>query len=45
MKLKGLLTLKALSINSIMDIISYSLEIKNGLSVSYSNKRFATLFF
>ena len=45
MKLKGLLTLKALSINSIMDIISYSLEIKNGLSISYSNKRFATLFF
>ena len=28
-----------------MDIISYSLEIKNGLSISYSNKRFATLFF
>ena len=45
MKLKGLLTLKALSINSIMDIISYSLEIKNGLSVSYEGKRFATLFF
>ena len=45
MKLKGLLTLKALSINSIMDIISYSLEIKNGLSVSYKDKRFATLFF
>lgn len=45
MKLKGLLTLKTLSIDSIMDIISYSLEIKNGLSVSYSNKRFATLFF
>lgn len=45
MKLKGLLTLKDLSINSIMDIISYSLEIKNGLSISYSGKRFATLFF
>ena len=45
MKLNGLLTLKALSINSIMDIISYSLEIKNGLSVSYEGKRFATLFF
>ena len=45
MKLKGLLTLKALSVHSIMDIISYSLEIKNGLSVSYLNKRFATLFF
>ena len=45
MKLKGLLTLKALSTNSIMDIISYSLEIKNGLSVSYEGKRFATLFF
>ena len=45
MKLKGLLTLKTLSIDSIMDIISYSLEIKNGLSVSYEGKRFATLFF
>jgi len=45
MKLKGLLTLKDLSTKSIMDIISYSLDIKNGLSVSYSNKRFATLFF
>ena len=45
MKLKGLLTLKSLSVHSIMDIISYSLEIKNGLSVSYSNKRFAALFF
>ena len=45
MKLKGLLTLKDLSTKSIMDIISYSLDIKKGLSVSYSNKRFATLFF
>ena len=45
MKLNGLLTLKDLSTKSIMDIISYSLDIKNGLSVSYSNKRFATLFF
>ena len=45
MKLKGLLTLKDLSTKSIMDIISYSLDIKNGLSISYSNKRFATLFF
>ena len=45
MKLKGLLALKDLSTKSIMDIISYSLDIKKGLSVSYSNKRFATLFF
>lgn len=45
MKLKGLLTLKDLSTKSIMDIISYSLDIKNGLSVSYEGKRFATLFF
>ena len=45
MKLNGLLTLKSLSVHSIMDIISYSLEIKNGLSVSYEGTRFATLFF
>lgn len=45
MKLKGLLTLKDLSINSIMDILNYSLEFKHGLCVSYHDKRFATLFF
>jgi len=45
MKLKGLLTLKNLSTDQIMDILNYSLNLKNGLSVSYLGKRFATLFF
>lgn len=45
MKLKGLLTLKDLSTQKIEDILSYSLKIKNGLHVSYSGKKFVTLFF
>ena len=45
MKLKGLLTLKNLSTDQIMDVLNYSLNLKNGLSVSYLGKRFATLFF
>ena len=45
MRLNGLLTLKQLSISKIMDILNYSLEFKNGLCVSYSGKRFATIFF
>lgn len=45
MKLNGLLTLKNLSTDQIMDILNYSLKLKNGLSVSYLGKRFATLFF
>ena len=45
MKLKGLLTLKDLSTSKIMDLLNYSLKLKNGLSVSYSSKKFATLFF
>ena len=45
MKLKGLLTLKALTTEKILDILSYSLIIKKGLHVSYCNKKFVTLFF
>ena len=45
MKLKGLLTLKNLSTSKIMDLLEYSLKLKKGLSVSYSSKKFATLFF
>ena len=45
MKLKGLLTLKNLSTEKIMDILSYSLKIKQGLHVSYQCKKFVTLFF
>lgn len=45
MKLKGLLTLKDLSAEKIMDVLSYSLKIKQGLHVSYHGKKFVTLFF
>ena len=45
MKLKGLLTLKDLSTEKIMDLINYALELKKGSRVSYSGKRFVTLFF
>ena len=45
MKLRGLLTLKSLSTEKIMDILSYSLKIKQGLHVSYKCKKFVTLFF
>ncbi len=45
MKLKGLLTLKELSTSKIMELLSYSLQLKNGLHVSYENKKFVTLFF
>ena len=45
MKVKGLLTLKALSTEKIIDVLNYSLIIKKGLHVSYCNKRFVTLFF
>ena len=45
MKLKGLLTLKDLSVEKIMDLLSYSLKLKTGYQVSYENKRFVTLFF
>ena len=45
MNLKGLLTLKDLSVEKIMDLLSYSLKLKTGYQVSYENKRFVTLFF
>ena len=45
MKVKGLLTLKSLSNEQIHDIISFSILLKQGLDVSYSGKKFSTLFF
>ena len=45
MSLKGLLTLKDLSTEKIMDLIEYSLKLKKGSRVSYSDKKFVTLFF
>ena len=45
MAVKGLLTLKDLSTEKIVDIIEYSLKLKKGTSVSYLGKKFVTLFF
>lgn len=45
MAVKGLLTLKDLSTEKIVDIIEYSLKLKKGASVSYLGKKFVTLFF
>ncbi len=43
--MKGLLTLKDLSTNQIMDIIKYAIDLKNGKVVKYQDKKFATLFY
>lgn len=43
--MKGLFTLKDLSIEQIEEIIRYALKLKKGYKVSYSDKKFATLFF
>lgn len=45
MKIRGLLTLKDLSTEKIMDLIEYSLVLKKGSRVSYCGKKFVTLFF
>lgn len=43
--MKGLLTLKELSTDKIIEIIEYAISLKQGLSVSYESKKMATLFF
>ncbi len=43
--MKGLLTLRELSTEKILQIIEYAIQLKQGLSVSYKNKKMATLFF
>ena len=43
--MKGLLTLQELTTEQIMDLIRYAIELKGGKSVSYPNKKMATLFF
>ena len=45
MAIKGLLTLKDLSTEKIVDIIEHSLNIKKGSRASYAGKKFVTLFF
>ena len=43
--MKGLVTLKQLSVKQIVELIDFSISLKRGLSVSYPSKKFATLFF
>ena len=43
--MRGLLTLNNLSNEQIHDIISFSILLKQGFDVSYSGKKFSTLFF
>ena len=43
--MKGLLTLKDLSTNKIIDIINYAIELKKGKQISYPGKKMATLFY
>ena len=43
--MKGLLTLKALKTNKIMELIEYAIKLKNGYVVKYPDKKVATLFF
>ncbi len=43
--MKGLCTLNSLSKEKILEIIQYAIRLKQGLSVSYENKKMATLFF
>ncbi len=43
--MKGLLTLKDLETNKIIELIEYAIKLKNGYSVKYPNKKVATLFF
>ena len=43
--MNGLLTLKELSTDKIIEIIKYAIELKNGKKVSYPEKKIATMFF
>lgn len=43
--MKGLFNLKRLKTEEIVDILNEAEELKHGLHISYSGKRFATLFF
>lgn len=43
--MRGLLTLKELSTEKIIEIIEYAIELKNGKKVTYQGKKMATLFY
>ena len=43
--MRGLLTLKELSVEKVREIINYALKLKKGYRISYPDKKMATLFF
>lgn len=43
--MRGLLTLKELSTEKIMELIQYAIKLKKGFRISYPDKKIATLFF
>ena len=43
--MRGLLTIKDLSTNKIMELIKYAEKLKRGFRISYPDKKIATLFF
>ena len=43
--MRGLLTLKELKTEKIIELVEYAIKIKNGYKVSYPGKKVATLFF
>ncbi len=43
--MRGLLTLKDLSTEKILELIKYALKLKKGFRISYPDKKIATLFF
>ena len=43
--MRGLLTLKELKTEKIIELVEYAIKIKNGYQVSYPGKKVATLFF
>lgn len=43
--MRGILTLKELSTEKIMELIQYAIKLKKGFRISYPDKKIATLFF
>ena len=43
--MRGLLTLKDLSTEKIMELLRYAMKLKRGFRIQYPDKKIATLFF
>ena len=43
--MKGLLTLKELKTEKIIELIEYAIKLKNGYKVTYPDKKVVTLFY